>query len=276
MLRSLLIGLDGTDDGEAAVELGLSWAKEHDALAIGITIVDEAGTLVSEPALFASDFHEAVARPLLDIARHRSLATLEKFTGQCHQLHVRCRSLNGSGTPFVRVLEEAKRCDLVVLGQRTHFEYGWKDQADETLARVLRDSPRPVVAVPRSATRGEAVVVAYDGSLQASRALYAFEASGLARSRTVYVVSVDRIVAEAARHASRAIEFLRNHDIKAVDLTVATHDNPAEVILNEVRRRDTGLLVMGAYGQPTLREFFLGSVTRSILDRSPVAVFCYH
>jgi nucleotide-binding universal stress UspA family protein len=120
------------------------------------------------------------------------------------------------------------------------------------------------------------VVVAYDGSLQSSRALYAFEASGLARSRAVYVVSVATIRAEAVRHASRAVEFLRNHDVKAVDLPVETHDDPAGVILNEARRRDTGLLVMGAYGQPTLREFFIGSVTRTILEKSPAAVFCYH
>lgn len=33
MLRSILIGLDGSNDGEAAVELGLSWAKAHRALA---------------------------------------------------------------------------------------------------------------------------------------------------------------------------------------------------------------------------------------------------
>ncbi len=276
MLRSLLIGLDGSDDGEGAFELALSWAKAHDALAVGVSIVDESGILVSEQAMFASGYHHAIAEPLVDVARHRSRVILEQFTGRCHQLHVHCKALSESGTPYVRLLDEAQRYDLVVLGQQTHFEYGWKDQADETLVRVLKDSPRPVVVVPKSPKDGEVVIVAYDGSLQASRALYAFEASGLARSRTVFVVSVASIRAEATRHANRAVEFLRNHDIKAVDVPVETHGDPAEVILKEVRRRDTGLLVMGAYGQPTLREFFIGSVTRTVLEKSPVAVFCYH
>jgi len=33
---------------------------------------------------------------------------------------------------------------------------------------------------------------------------------------------------------------------------------------------------MGGYGQPTLREFFIGSVTRNLLAQSPVPLFLYH
>ena len=39
---------------------------------------------------------------------------------------------------------------------------------------------------------------------------------------------------------------------------------------------DAGMLVMGAYGQSVLREFFLGSVTRMILQECRVPVFCFH
>jgi nucleotide-binding universal stress UspA family protein len=34
--------------------------------------------------------------------------------------------------------------------------------------------------------------------------------------------------------------------------------------------------VMGAYGQPALREFFLGSVTRRMLTECPVPLFLFH
>ena len=33
---------------------------------------------------------------------------------------------------------------------------------------------------------------------------------------------------------------------------------------------------MGAYGEPTLREFFIGSVTRTILEQCPVPLFLFH
>ena len=51
---------------------------------------------------------------------------------------------------------------------------------------------------------------------------------------------------------------------------------PEEVILEQVRCLNAGLLVMGAYGQPVLREFFIGSVTRTLLNESPVPIFCFH
>jgi nucleotide-binding universal stress UspA family protein len=50
----------------------------------------------------------------------------------------------------------------------------------------------------------------------------------------------------------------------------------AEVILDQVRQYQARLLVLGAYGQSTLREFFLGSVTRTVLQHSHVPLFLYH
>ena len=94
-----------------------------------------------------------------------------------------------------------------MLGRQTHFRFGWEEEPDVTLSKVLADSPRPVVAVPDEPEDGEAVVVAYDGSLQAARALYAFEASGLGQGREIHVVSVagdkkDAGVAPIARSSS--------------------------------------------------------------------------
>ena len=276
MLRSLLIGLDGSDDGDAAVELGLSWAKTHDALAVGVAIVDDSGILISEEALFAPGYDRAVLEPLVQVAHHRSGVFLEKFAARCRVLGLRYRSIDEKGTPGVQMVEEAQRFDLIVLGRCTHFDYELSSRGDNTLTRVLKDSPRPVVSVPNAPHQGETVIVAYDGSLQASRALYAFEASGLARSRPVCVVGVAAMRGEAGRFTSRAVDFLRLHDIPAEERPVQTQNHPSQVILDEIRRRDAGLLVMGAYGRPTLKEFAIGSVTSTLLDESTVAIFCHH
>ena len=41
MLKSILIGLDGSPSSAAAVELGIQWAKRFNALLVGLGIVDE-------------------------------------------------------------------------------------------------------------------------------------------------------------------------------------------------------------------------------------------
>jgi nucleotide-binding universal stress UspA family protein len=53
-------------------------------------------------------------------------------------------------------------------------------------------------------------------------------------------------------------------------------DSVSQAILEEVRRRSARLLVMGACGHSTVREFLLGSVAKSVLKESPVPVFLCH
>jgi nucleotide-binding universal stress UspA family protein len=48
------------------------------------------------------------------------------------------------------------------------------------------------------------------------------------------------------------------------------------VLAEQVKAQGAALLVMGAYGQPVWREFFLGSVTRSMLKDTRVPLFVYH
>jgi nucleotide-binding universal stress UspA family protein len=274
----MLIGLDGTDESDAALGLGLEWAGRFDAQVAGIAVVDEPGVLLSEAVLFGGPGSGRAPAPLLTEATHQVENLLAHFSVRCAEAGARHRVVEGAGAPYVRILEEAQRHDLILWGQRTHFGYHWEHPGDETLSRVVRDGPRPVVAVPTGAVGGEGVVIAYDGSLQAARAVYAFEASGMGRSETVHVVSVGGAGRRggAGRLAQRAVEFLRSHAIRAAARPVETFSPPAEAILEEVERLGAGLLVMGAYGQPVLREFLVGSVTRSVLRESRVPVFLFH
>ncbi len=279
MLKSVLLGLDGSENGISVVELGLRWARRFDALAVGIGVVDEPGILASGAVLWSGGHHWHAgdpAAPQRSHARYRVEQSLEEFARRCGEAGVKSRTLEGHGSPYVEIAKEAQRFDIVLLGQETHFDYGHDGEPDETLAKVLKECPRPVVAVPKALVGGESVVVAYDGSLQAARALYAFAATGLGSSRRVHVVSVAQDRGDAACHADRAVEFLRFHGLEASPYPTATSVLPAKAILHKVDYFEAGLLVMGAYGQPALREFFLGSVTRAALRESPVPVLCYH
>jgi nucleotide-binding universal stress UspA family protein len=201
---------------------------------------------------------------------------LERFALRCTEAGVPSKLLEDVGLPWEQILVEAQRYDLILLGQQTYFHFETQPSPCETLHKVLKNSPRPVVTTPEKLTGDSAILVAYDGSLQAARALQAFQASGLHGGQDVHIVSVAEDHTEATRHADRAAEFLRFHEVKAVVHPLASFARPADVILEQVRQWNAGLLVMGAYGQPTLREFFLGSVTRTVLKESRLPLFLYH
>ncbi len=195
---------------------------------------------------------------------------------RCAEEGVALKPLQDVGDPYVEIPRESHRFDLILLGQETHFQFGFEKIADDTLTRILHSSPRPVVVAPRTIDEREAVVIAFDGSLQASRALYAFEASGLGRVRAVHVVSIASEYKVATDHADRAVEFLAYHEVKAVATALASSDAPAATLLEWAKEFGAGLIVMGVYGQPTLREFFVGSTTRTLLKESTVPLLVSH
>jgi nucleotide-binding universal stress UspA family protein len=275
MIRTLLVGLDGSTDSDAALELGIRWARRLDALLVGMAVVDEPGIHGSEEVWLGEVYFRRINEGLTSELRHKLQRVLERAALRCAEAGVAFKELEGTGDPQERILTEAQRYDLILMGQHTHFRFGWQDHADDTLRRVLAASPRPVVAVPQKLVDGENILIAYDGSLQAARALQIFQATGLAHERTVDVLSIAPTHALAVRPAERAVEFLRFHQIRAQSLP-REGSATAQAILETAAERKAGLIVMGAYGQPTLREMFLGSVTRSVLKDSAVPVFLAH
>lgn len=277
MVRSIVIGLDGLPQSMHAIALGIRWAQRWDALLVGLGIIDEPTIRKPEPVpLGASHFKTERDEVLVARARHQVEQCLAQFAVRCTEASVAFTRLEAVGVPAEHMLLEAQCYDLIMLGQQSAGHFGTPDNAWVTLTTVLKHAPRPVVTVPEALGDGTAVVVAYDGSVQAARALQAFEASGLAGTDAIHVLSVGADHSTAARHADRAVAFLRSHHRDASPHVCVTSSSVAEVILEQAQQCQARLLVMGAYGQPTWREFFLGSVTRTVLQHSPVPLFLYH
>jgi len=280
MWRSILIGIDNTRSGVATQRLGIRWAKRLGAQVAGITVIDDPGVHHSEAAMLGDAYRRPVAATMVAEARQKAAEGLRvakaRFAERCREAGVTFQTVDEIGSPHVQILLEAQVHDAILLGQRSQFGYDWNEEPGDAVSKVLQDTPRPVIAVPDSLGEAESVVIAYDGSLQAARALLAFESSGLAANALIHIVAVDKDRRDAAHRADHAVQFLKCHEIKATPHVIDTTNSPAVEILKQVERLSAGLLVMGAYGQPVLRQFFLGSATRTLLRDSPVPVFCFH
>jgi nucleotide-binding universal stress UspA family protein len=276
MVQSIMIGLDGSPQSISAIALGLRWARRFGVFLVGLGIIDEPTICQPEPIpLGASSFKAERDEVLVARARGQVEQCLAQFAVRCTEAGVPCKLLEEVGVPSEHLLLEAQRCDLIMLGQQS-WGHGTPEDSRATLTTILKNAPRPVVTVPETLGDGTTVVVAYDGSVQAARALQAFEASGLAGADAVHIVSVGSDHSTAAHHADRAAAFLRMHNIAASIHVVSPAPSVAEVILHQAQQHQARVLVMGAYGQSTLREFFLGSVTRTVLQHSQVPLFLYH
>jgi nucleotide-binding universal stress UspA family protein len=277
MLRSILVGLDGSAYSAAAVELGIRWAQHAGAVLVGLGIIDAPTICKPQPVpLGASAYKVHHDATLLADASHKVAQLLADCAQRCAAAGVTYQSLQDTGLPAAHILLEAQHYDLIMLGQHTFFHFETQDTPDDTLAVVVKQSPCPVVAVPATLPEGRAALIAYDGSPHATRALHMFQALGLASAYDVHVVCVDAHKEKAHLCVEHAVTFLQGHNVVTQAHALATSEAPAHALLQYVHQVQAGLLVMGSSGRSPLREFFGSSVTRTMLRDSPVPLFLYH
>lgn len=274
MLRSALVALDGSAYSETATALAIDWARRYGAQLLGLGVLDAPSIRGAEPVpLGAGAYKKARDEARLADAHRRVVEFLAGFRARGEAAGLAVDLVEDIGDPADRILREAHRCDLVILARETHFHFETQERPDDTLARVLRGSPRPVVTVPRELPEGQGVVVAYGGGREGARTLQTFQLLGLAAGETIEVVSVHRDGAQAEAWTRLAGEYLKAHGAPHRVHAIASAAPPAEVLLEEVRRARPRLLVMGAHGHHPLRDLFGTSIARAVLRACPVPAF---
>jgi nucleotide-binding universal stress UspA family protein len=274
MLRSALVALDGSAYSETAADLAIDWASRYGARLLGLGILDAPTIQRAEPVPLGAGAYKKVRDQVRLADAHRRVEDLlSAFHARGRAAGVAVEVLEDIGDPAVRILREAQRCDVVILGRETHFHFETQDEPDGTLVQVLRGSPRPVVVVPRSIPPGQGVLLAYGGGREAARTLQTFQLLGLAAGEAIDVVTIHRDGAEAEALVNLAGEYLTAQGAPHRLHPIVSAAPPADVLLEQVRRARPRLLVMGAQGHHPLRDLFGASVTRAVMRACPVPVF---
>jgi len=277
MLRRILVGLDGSQCSSAATEFSLQLSRQFNAQVVGLSVVDEQTIRAPEPVpLGAGHFKTDRDKSLLADAHCKVESILAKFSNRCQAEGVENATVKSTGLPSKEILLQAQSHDLIVLGQRTYFHFETHSRACETLTTVLRSSPRPIIAVPEQYRTGDTILVAFNGSLPATRSMQLFQSLQLAGNQSLHVISIDADYETAVTCAERAAQYLEQHQTEVNRLPIASYASPANVILEQIDELNPSLLVIGAFGQSVLREFIHGSTTLKLLDESRVPVFVYH
>ena len=274
MLSSILVALDGSPCSFAATTLALDWRRRFNARLLGLGIVDDVGIRRPEPVpLGAGAYKKARDDARLADAHQRVAGILADFKARSTAAGARAEILEEVGDPAERILWEAQRADVVMLGRETHFKFETSENRDATLAQVVRSSPRPMVVVPKTLPEGTGILVAYGGGREAARTLQLFALLGLAAGDTLDVLTIHRETDEARMIARAAGDFLAARSVPYRVHTVASSAGAADVLLEEIASRKPRLVVLGAHRDHPLRDLFATSVTRAVLRACPVPIF---
>jgi nucleotide-binding universal stress UspA family protein len=179
------------------------------------------------------------------------------------------------------LIELAKSVDVTITGQRP------PNRRSDGAARFRPEdlvvaAGRPVLVVPYAGTFetvGKRVLVAWDGTREANRALHdALPLMTEAEAVTVMFVGAQEKELEQSRPAlGRIVGHLQRHEIKAAsEETLRGSLAISDLLLSRAADLAVDLIVTGGYHHSQLREALIGGVSRELLEHMTVPVLMSH
>jgi nucleotide-binding universal stress UspA family protein len=222
---------------------------------------------------------ESLLKELSDQDEQRSVAMRE--AGRELLAHARSRAAAAGverldarlrhGDFIATAIELQGEADLFVLGEHDHASAQARIRAEHHLERVIRGvSPSVLVATAQAFEAPQRVVVAYDGSPGARKALARLAQHPLVAGLPVLVAMVATDTPLARQQLKEAQAALQAAGVAAQTELVA--GEPQQVLPDLVKLQAPALLVMGAFGHSRLRQWLVGSTTTTMLRLSDVPV----
>lgn len=176
-----------------------------------------------------------------------------------------------------RVAQHARTRDLCIVPLNARA-----DTPGSIAETVVFASGRPVIllqsdAIPRRGAALSTVVIAWDGSRPAARAMA--DALPILRhaGRVRLVIVLNEKQSAVSGLGDEPVRHLKCHGIGAVVDELDAQGAPIGAVLERyVKALPADLLVMGAFDHSRVREFLLGGATQSILRAPPVPVLLSH
>jgi nucleotide-binding universal stress UspA family protein len=280
MLKRVLVPLDPSPYTDAVLEWACRAARRHSAELTGMVVLDIPGIRDSIGPVPLGGFHyaERLEKAREKKARDRIESLLAKFKEKCRKEGVAHRVTEHQGTPSEQIIKESIYYDAVMMGMRTCYKFGEDEGGCDSLEEILDHSITPVYGIPEKPALPELekekmkVLIAFDGSHPAARALQRFAQLAVPSVMEVTLVKSDDDAKTAQFQLDQAEAFLRIHGLTLVHKECITQH-----IIDAMDQKYLDwahLVVVGAHSKKGLFDFMLGSLSRFLVKeaRKPVLI----
>jgi nucleotide-binding universal stress UspA family protein len=274
-LKDLLVHVDNDPACSTRVDVAVALAAAHGAHLTGLHVLGAPQLPGYVEMELPPSLREDLRRRPEELARQAEA----RFHERARRRGIRAEwRLERGGDTVGTMKLHARYADLTVVGQGIDLKEAPHDLAflPEELALGVG---RPVLVVPRYGTFetvGERVLIAWNGSREATRAVHD-ALPLLTRATKVTVLSIDPRDSGSRVPSADITLHLARHDVVAeAASTVGLDLAVGDVLLSRAADLGADLIVMGAYGHSRVREMVLGGATRHILQHMTVPVLMSH
>ena len=280
MINRILIPLDPSPYTETALEIGCFIAKHHGAELTGLVVLDIPGIKKSVGPAPIGGIHyaEKMEEFKEKEAKERIQLLMSKFREKCEKEGVGYRESKHQGSPSEQIIGESIYYDAVMMGMRTYFHFETSDKPGDTLDKILDHSITPIYGIPERYSfpnipkEKVKVLIAFDGSLPAARALQRFAQLSLPDLMEVMLLTSEQNKDVAEYHLEQATAYLNTHSI----FEIKREWTSKEIIpaIEEKYLDWANVVVVGAHSKKGIIDFMLGSLTKYLIKvaKKPVLI----
>jgi len=201
---------------------------------------------------------------------HRGRAILEDAKGLMTEAGVKATEHLRHGDLIEAVTEKEKEAELILVGKRGEAVDFAKGHLGSNLERVMRAVSKPLFVASRAFHPIAKVLLAYDGSASAMRAVDYVARSPLYAGLPVHIVTVGSPSDSAKRALEDARAMLASAGIEAE--TEIVSGQPESALGKLVDERGFDHLILGASGHSRLRSLFVGSTSLELIRTCKIPI----
>ncbi len=273
MVRRIMVPLDPSPYAAAALEFACHIAKSNNAELTGMTILDVPGIKkhVGPSPIGGMYYAEQLLEKYKREAGEHIDELVKNFSERCEKDGINYRLSGYQGSPSQRISEVSIYFDLIVAGLKTYYRFRSEGSKGNSIDNILDHSITSMIAVPKDFQPPETdkrmkVLVAFDGSKPAGRALHRFAAMGANDQYDIEILMAHSDKEVAEYHLERAARYLTVHSFKSIKTqwtSMSAINAVEELYIDQVQA-----VVLGVHSKKSILDFRLGSLSRHLIQRA--------
>lgn len=273
-MKKIVLAFDGTNFSKSVLQYADALNEDRQALVVGVFVNGLYNYPV--PVFYEGMVSMNMVRPDAEeeglMQKH-----VDEFESFCREQGIDFRVHKvEEGNVMDELVYETRYADLAIVSGNNFLKHSYEKYVNENVQMFLEDAECPVLMVPDHYLPVDTIVMAYDSSDSAIKAIKEFgHVLGELSSRESFLVKVVSQKEEGSfSFGNRMEEYLSRHFSK-LSLTVL-QGKPAEGIKDFLKHKKNPMLVIGAYGRGFFSQLLRKSLAHDIIVEHKLPVFIYH
>ncbi|MCO4782371.1 MAG: universal stress protein [Candidatus Cloacimonetes bacterium] len=273
MIKSILVGLDSSENQTIVRKYAVEIAKFLKAKVNGVHVIDirKLYSPFVEDIFYSAGM--ASVPDLQNLVKNRlekvSEVLKEGYQAALEEHEVEGEFFSKQGNVSEEIANQAKSHDLLVIGTKGEHTSISEILLGSTFSELILGVNKPVIVVPEQCKKFyiKKILVAYDGSTNSNQALEIITQSVKDHQFELEILVVENSNIEDAQSALQEAEcYLKNHEVKYNCRIVK---GPAcSCILEHAKATKCDMIAIGSYSSSAIKDFFIGSVARELLEET--------